>query len=216
MRSLWLPASLLIASTLSAAQSSEPAETQGRIIGSVVNDSNEPVGDAMLCTSVVRTQSAHTDCSGRKTDAQGHFDISVPLETNRIFAQNPQAGYQQPNRPMEQGVRIRLSEQEPVAHVRIKIGPRPAAVVLIVTDRATGKPVDSFAVRWIRFDDGPAEATDSNKSRVLVPPNVEFLLTVVASGYERWFYSDVSNPSRPILRLASGEERTIAVELERR
>ena len=170
----------------------------------------------MLCTSVVRTQSAHTDCSGRKTDAQGHFDISVPLETNRIFAQNPQAGYQQPNRPMEQGVRIRLSEQEPVAHVRIKIGPRPAAVVLIVTDRATGKPVDSFAVRWIRLDDGPAEATDSNKSRVLVPPNVEFLLTVVASGYERWFYSDVSNPSRPILRLASGEERTIAVELERR
>jgi hypothetical protein len=170
----------------------------------------------MLCTSVVRTQSASTSCGGQKTDAQGHFDISVPLETNRIFAQNPQAGYQQPNRPMEQGVHVRLSELEPVAHVKIKIGPRPAVVILTVTDKATGKPVDSFIVRWIRMDDGPVEATDSIKSRVLVPPNVELLLSVGASGYQRWFYSDVSNPSRPIVRPASGEERTIAVELEPR
>ena len=213
MRSLCLSACLVIAST-AAAQSSEPAQPQGRIIGSVVNDANEPMGNASLCTSIVRTQSARTVCSGH-ADAQGRFDISVPLETNRVFAQNPQAGYQQPNKPMEQGVHVKLSQLEPVAHVTIKIGPRPAEVVLAVTDRATGKPVDYFIVRWIRIDDGPVEATSiSNERHVLVPPNVQMLLTVQAVGYERWFYTDISTPSRPILRLASGEQKTISVELE--
>jgi hypothetical protein len=189
---------------------------QGRIVGSVVNDSNEPVGNAMLCTSVVRTNSAHTSCGSQTADTQGHFDITVPMETNRVFAQNPQAGYQQPNNPMHEGVHVKLSELEPVAHVKIKLGPRPAEVILTVTDRATGKPIDSFSVRWIRIDDGPIEATGSSKSRVFVPPDVELLLTVQAAGYERWFYSDVSAPSRPTLRLASGEQKTISVELDPR
>lgn len=189
---------------------------QGRIIGSVVNDSNEPVGNAVLCTSVVRTNSAHTSCGSQTADTQGHFDIIVPLETNRVFAENPQAGYQRPNSPMQDGVPVKLSELEPVAHVKIKVGPRPAELILTVTDRATGKPVDSFFVRWIRIDDGPIAATDSRKSRVLVPPDVELLLTVQAAGYERWFYSDVSAPSRPTLRLASGEQKTISVELDPR
>ena len=150
---------------------------QGRIIGSVVNDSNEPVGNAVLCTSVVSANSAHTSCGSQTADTQGHFDIIVPLETNRVFAENPQAGYQRPNNPMQEGVHVKLSEVEPVAHVEIKVGPRPAELTLTITDRATGKPVDSFIVRWIRIDDGPIVATDSRKSRVLVPPDVELLLT---------------------------------------
>ena len=189
---------------------------QGRIIGSVVNDSNEPVGNAVLCTSVVNANSAHTSCGSQTADTQGHFDIIVPLETNRVFAENPQAGYQRPNNPMQEGVHVKLSEVEPVAHVEIKVGPRPAELTLTVTDRATGKPVDSFIVRWIRIDDGPITATDSRKSRVFVPPDVDLLLTVQAAGYERWFYSDVSAPSRPILHLASGEQKTISVELDPR
>jgi hypothetical protein len=214
MGSLCLAAYLVVASIFSAAQSSEPAQAQGHIIGSVVNDSNEPVGHAILCTSVVGTNSAHTECGAQRADADGHFDIRVPLETNRIFAENPQAGYQEANNPMEQGVHVKLSELEPVANITIKIGPSPAEIILDVTDRSTGKPVSAFVVRWMRIDDGPVAATDSNKSRVLVPPNVELILTVRSPGYERWFYTDVSAPSRPILRLASGERKTISVELE--
>lgn len=215
MRLLCLAACLVIAA-ISAGQSHEPVQPHGRIIGSVVNDSNEPVGNAVLCTSVVRTNSANTSCGSQTADTQGHFDIIVPLETNRVFAQNPQAGYQRPNNPMQDGVHVKLSELEPVAHVKIKVGERPAELILTVTDRATGKPVDSFIVRWIRIDDGPIVATDSRKSRVLVPPDVELLLTVQAAGYEHWFYSDVSAPSRPTLRLASGEQKAISVELDPR
>ena len=93
MRSHCLAACLVIAAT-SAGQSSKPVQPQGRIVGSIVNDPNEPVANAVLCTSVVHTNSASTSCGSQSADARGHFDITVPLETNRVFAQNPQAGYQ--------------------------------------------------------------------------------------------------------------------------
>lgn len=214
MRSLCVVA-LVVASVVSVAQSSKQAQVNGHIIGVVVNDSNEPVGNATLCTSVVHATSARTECGRQRTDGDGHFDIRVPLETNRIYAENSEAGYQEVKHdPMKQGVGVQLSEQEPVANVTIKIGPSPAEIVLDVTDRSTGKPVRSFIVRWIRMDDGPVAVTDSPKGDVLVPPNVELLLTVRSPGYERWFYTDDSAPTRPTLRLASGERRTISVELE--
>jgi hypothetical protein len=212
MRSLCV-AALVVTSMFSAAQSSKQVQVKGHIIGFVVNDSNEPVGHAILCTSVVQTHSVRTEC-GAQADADGHFDIRVPLETSGIYAEYPAEGYQAANEdPMKQGVRVQLSEQEPVANVTIKIGPSPAEIDLDVTDRSTGKPVSAFVVRWIRID-GSVTANDSNKGDVLVPPNVELLLTVSSPGFERWFYTDVSAPSRPTLRLASGERRTISVELE--
>jgi len=213
MRWLCFAVCLVLPSTL-AAQSSGTGRTQGRIIGFVVNDANEPIGDAILCRGVVLAKSATTSCGSDHTDAQGHFDINVPLETNRIFAEKPQAGYLQVNRPMDRGVAVKLSELGPVAHVKINIGARSGDLILVITDRATGKAVDSFIVRWIRIDDGPVEFSSSSKARISVPANVEMLLTVRANGYEQWFYADDSAPSRPILRLDSGEQRTIAVELE--
>lgn len=56
--------------------------------------------------------------------------------------------------------------------------------------------------------------TEITKNRVLVPPNVDVLLIVQADGYERWFYTDVALASRPVIRLSSGEQRTIDAELE--
>lgn len=212
MRLTCLVACLFIASTCSA-QSYDPPHPQGRIVGSVVNDLNEPIASAILCTSVVRTNSANTSC-GEKADKQGHFDINVPLETNRVFAQNPDVGLQPPNRPMEQGVRIALTESKPVAEVTLQIGPRPAEIDLRVTDKATGKPISAFTARWIRIDDEPATFVESNKNPLFVPPNVDVLLIVQARGYKRWFYSDVTSPSRPVLNLSSGDQRTVAAELE--
>lgn len=212
MRLTCLVACLFIVSTCSA-QSDDSAHPQGRIVGSVVNDLNEPIGSAILCTSIVHTNSANTTC-GEKADKQGRFDISVPLETNRVFAQNPDAGFQPPSRPMEQGARVELTESKPVAEVTLQIGPRPAEIDLRVTDKATGKPIDSLTVRWMRIEDEPATFVESTKNRVLVPPNVDVLLIVQARGYKRWFYTDLTSPSHPVLNLSSGDQRTVAAELE--
>jgi hypothetical protein len=44
---------------------------------------------------------------------------------------------------------------------------------------------------------------------------VEVTLKVTAEGYRPWLYADPSNPSRPLpLRLESGEERILNIELE--
>jgi hypothetical protein len=41
------------------------------------------------------------------------------------------------------------------------------------------------------------------------------MLEVSATGYKTWFYSDASNPLRPLpLRLESGEQRSLRIELE--
>ena len=213
MRLICLVACLIIAFTC-AAQAPDAVRPQARIIGLVVNDVNEPIAYATLCTSVVRTNSARTSC-GPKADRQGHFDIGVPLDTNRVSAEKPDGGYQVLNRPMEEGVEVKLTESDPVAHVTIQIGPRPAEIDVRVTDRATGKPVDSFTVRWMQIDDhGPAMFTEGTKNRIFVPPDVDVLLIVQAHGYERWFYNDVTSPSHPVLRLSSGEQRTIDAALE--
>ena len=214
MRTIYLAVSLLFTCSVAVSQSA-PAQPQGRIIGTVVNDTNEPIAGATLCRTVARPNSATTSCGDAKTDEQGHFDMGVPFEVNRVSAQSPQNGYPGMARPLEEGVRVRLSEQEPIAHVTIKIGPRPAELILNVSDGSTGKPVGSYIVRWLRIDDGPVQQTDvASKNRVLVPPNVDVLLIVRAHGYEPWFYSDTSNPSRPTLRLTSGEQRTISVQLQ--
>ncbi len=214
MRTIYLTASLLFLSSLAVGQST-PAQPQGRIMGIVVNDTNEPIAGAIVCTTVARPQSADTRCGEAKTDDQGQFDIAVPLEVNRVSAQSPQNGYPGRDRPLEDGVRVRLSEQEPIAHVTIKIGPRPAELVLSVNDGTTGKQVNFYTVQWMRIDNTPPSGAElSNRDRIFVPPNVDVLLIVRAHGYHPWFFSDASNPSRPTLRLASGEQRAISVELQ--
>jgi len=213
MRLPFLVACLVAVSTC-AAQSPDLPQTQGRI-GSVINDKNEPIASAILCTSIVGANSGSTSC-GQKADREGHFDLRVPLDTNRVFAQKPESGYQQANQQPDSGVHVKLTETRPVAHVTIKIGPQPAEIDLTVTDKTTGKPVDSYTVRWTRIDDGAVMFVESTKNHIFVPPDVDLLLIVQSQGYERWFYSDVTAPSRPILRLSSGEQRAVDAELERR
>jgi hypothetical protein len=55
---------------------------------------------------------------------------------------------------------------------------------------------------------------ERSATRVLVPPGLDVIVEVHAEGYRRWFHIDPSNRSRPTLRLASGEEKQLDVELE--
>ena len=49
--------------------------------------------------------------------------------------------------------------------------------------------------------------------RTFIPPGIDVILAIQAQGYRRWFYIDPST-SQPILRVTSGEEKHIEVELE--
>jgi hypothetical protein len=91
-------------------------------------------------------------------------------------------------------------------------------LIVSVTDKTTGKAVDSFFVRLIAdttgYCSGTGQQAGSSSVRVPVGAATETVVEVSAKGYKNWFYSDPSNPSRPVLRLESGEERSLEVQLE--
>ncbi|MGA2646969.1 MAG: hypothetical protein ABSF15_19835 [Candidatus Sulfotelmatobacter sp.] len=219
MRSLCFAAALVILSQLLlAAQDDKTVLNEGRIIGTTVNDQGEPIAKARLCTSIVKSNSSHTNC-GPESDEHGQFDLRVPLETNRIYGQKPEGGYwhdanvHDMNGP-EAGVRIKLSRENPTAHVVVKLGKIPAHLTVNISDRNTGKEVDSATVRCVVIDDMLTQPSETTKREISVPPDKDLLIIVQAPGYRRWFYTDSSSPSQPTLRLHSGEERTLDAELE--
>ena len=213
MRSFWLAATLVVLSQLLIAQNDKTRLKEGRVIGTTINDQGEPIAKARLCTSIYKIQSGTTEC-GPQSDEHGQFDIRVPLETNRIFGEKPEGGYWHANKTPDAGVHIALSRQEPVAHVIVNLGASPAHLIVNISDKATGKAVDSSTVRCIVLDDSRPAPIDTTKKNISVPPDVDLLIVVQAPGYKRWFYTDPSNPSQPTLRLHSGEERTLEAELD--
>jgi len=218
MRSLCVVATLVILSQLLIAQDDKTVQNEGQIIGTTVNDQGEPIANARLCTSVVKSNSSTTNC-GPQSDEHGKFDIHVPLETNRIYGEKTEGGYwhdakvHDGNMP-DSGIQINLSSEEPVAHVTIKLGASPAYLNVNISDKNTGKTLHSAVVRWVVIDDVPMHPSETTKKEISVPPDKDILIIVQAPGYRRWFYIDPANPSQPTLRLHSGEGRTLDAELD--
>ena len=68
-------------------------------------------------------------------------------------------------------------------------------------------------MRWIATDNARMMSIDIPTPRTLIPPGIDVIVAIQAQGYRRWFYIDPST-SQPILRVTSGEEKHIEVELE--
>lgn len=149
-----------------------------------------------------------------KTDSTGHFEITgLALHNYHVYASKPQDGYPEadPAYSHENQAAIALSPYRPSGSVIISL--RKAGMLITdVRDKATRKPVSasyklSVPKRW--------ERQGELSYPLLIHPSTDVMLEVSASGYKTWFYSDTSNPSRPLpLRLESGEQRSLRIELE--
>ena len=85
-----------------------------------------------------------------------------------------------------------------------------------ITDKLTGRKIKNALVQ-ITAIDGIGEnsgTTVQSDFRLPVSPNCDLLVVVMAKGYRGWIYTDPSNPSRPVLHLASGEQKTVEIQLE--
>ena len=217
---------LLLAAITASAQATQSVSGQpqldGTITGIVTNDDGEPIQGASLCTEVTYEHGSGTSCGGTQTDAHGQFSIRLPLGEIGVYAQKTDGGYwprsvelRMPKTGRMIGIKtVTLTREVPTATVKLKIGPRPAMLKFEVKDKSTGKPVESYHVRWIGVDNAMMNAFEGPASRDLaIPPGVDVIITIHATGYRRWFYLDPST-SQPTLRLASGEEKQLDVELE--
>lgn len=227
MRPTWITALLVLAALPTSAQTgpspnSPDVKQQGRIVGTVVNDAGEPIREAELCTRITTPNGSTGSCGGTNTDDKGAFAISqLPLSKIEVYARAGLQGYLQEDAAIEKQT-VTLTRQAPMARVTLTVGPKPGVLIINVTNKATGKALNSFFVRLIAESGGYCSGSGNFRrlynsgEAVLVPVGsaTEAIVEVSAQGYKSWFYSDPSDPSRPVLRLESGEERSLEVQLE--
>jgi hypothetical protein len=209
--SMWAPAQI---------EQTPTDRPEGRIIGVITNDDGEPIAGAMACMEIAVSNGSHTSCGGPETNARGEFEIrSVPMGKIGVYAQKALGGYWQDKESTKMMKTVNLTPESPTAHVVLKIGPKPAELIVNVTDSQTGKPVNTFFVRWITDTSSACSGTGNfmragtSGVRVPIRAAADMLIEVSATGYKSWYFSDPSDPSRPVLRLESGEEKTLNAEL---
>jgi hypothetical protein len=228
MRTLYNAATLLLLFTvLGQAQTGKDAQPQGSIAGTVTNDEGEPIGQASVCTRIPRRNGSSSSCGSVQTDQNGQFQLDgLPLGEIGVYGEKMRDGYlvdaeasgtSFPPSGVRKNSRMQtvvLTTDHSLAHVMLTLGPKPGELKLTVSDKLSGKRVQGFNVRWIALPDSRmfSFASGSAYNPWLVPPDTDLIVEVSAVGYQNWFYLDPSN-SEPILRLGSGEQKELIVEL---
>jgi hypothetical protein len=203
-------------------QSSIQAQRPGKIVGIVVDEDGKPVLGPSIGFSY-STEQGGTSSGGSSSNVEnGEFELAqLPLGKIELNASAPLSGYWHNDAsPYKQTVT--LTQANPTAHVRLKVGPKPAILVLMVSDRITGKAIDDFMIRTFGADGGGAGTaglayfpqTDDGGREVLISPLFDVLLGVTAKGYKNWFYSNPADPSDPTIHLESGERRVVQVTMQ--
>lgn len=229
MRSLCNAAAFVLLCTMfTPAQTGKDAQAQGRIAGTVTNDEGEPIDQASVCIRITRSNGSSSSCGNIQTDQNGRFQLEhLPFGEIGVYAEKLQGGYvpdaeasrlSSPPFGVTKSPRIQtvvLTADRPLARVILKLGPKPGELRLAVIDKLSAKPVQAN-VRWIALPDNRMFSFSSGSAYNpwQVPPDTDLILEVFAEGYQNWFYQDPSNAA-PILRLGSGEQKDLIVELLR-
>jgi hypothetical protein len=212
----WLNACALSAH----AQTTKESSFEGRIVGVVWNEEGQPVEHAYVCTTIYEQHGSTTGCHGY-SGKDGQFElVHWPMGTLSLFAIKPEEGYTDATKRLT--AKISLTSEAPLAVVTVKLGSKAGILAGSVRDRNTGKIVKGLKLTYIAVDGhirGCASEMNSSSSsgssfEVPLPTLIDLIVFLSAPGYKTWFYTDTSNDSRPLLRLQSGERRSLDVELE--
>jgi hypothetical protein len=219
MRFAWFAAALLFLLTSpSYSQASEQGRPEGRVIGTVLDELDQPINKAQVCTVVNLPGESHSLCVAR-TDKTGQFQINhLPMGTFGVVASKIDDGYEDFEHAAPEQT-VTLTPEQPLASVTVKLGPRAGILIPSVKDVVTGKPVSDFWVSW-KFDIPNGSSTGVSgfsrwTTRTSIPADRDLSLEVSAHGYKKWVYADGSSPYQPLsLRLRSAERRVITVDLQ--
>ena len=115
------------------------------------------------------------------------------------------------------GLNVTLTPENPLQNVIIRLRPRGGVLTGSVTDKVSAKAIEDAYVSYIEIDNGGGggnRRTVGGRFSMATPTESNLLIYVMATGYKGWVYTDSSNLSRPVLRLAAGDRKTVDVELE--
>lgn len=214
MRQKWSAAVFLVfAALLTCAQTNLQSPGNGVIVGTVLNEEGQLVNQARVCTSITSGDNTEINCRAC-TDKDGRFKIEhLKTGTYGVFAEKEEEGYTEWNQSPGQMVKITIERSS--ANVTIQLSPRGGILIGSVKDKTSGKPVEAISVRYMDVDKGGGGFTRANGNfRMTVPTATDLVVAVSAEGYKSWIYTDPSDSSHPVLRLASGERKVLEIELE--
>ena len=184
---------------------SDAVSGNGRIVGTVINDDGEKIAGAVLCVSVYQGWQFRTGSRG-----DGRRRCVLRQEAG-CWDDDPQR--------LSRTRKVKLTREEPLAHVELTVGPKPGLLSIAVTNNNTRKALDSFIVRWIDEDGRSMNSSVGNLQRagayLLVPirPATDVIVQISAPRFKDWYFVDTST-MQPTWRLQSGEQRTLDVALE--
>ncbi len=207
---------LLLTTQFLMAQNTQPVA--GTIAGIVLNEDGDPVYHAHICLSVsIRRNETNTNCRVSMSNDGGTFAIEhVKPGTYGLFAIKQEDGYSIENQ--QSGQLVNITANQPYANITIHMKPKGGVLLGAVKDAVTGKPIEHPNVQYIALDGEAAGGwlgdRGNGQFRVVVPAATDVVLIVQARGYKGWIYIDPNNPSRPVLRLAPGEQKQFNIVLE--
>jgi Carboxypeptidase regulatory-like domain len=203
---------LLFVGLLAFAQNKPQSLGSSGIVGTVLNEEGQLVDHAKACVSFTSGNSRNINCNV-STDKDGQFTIEgLKIGKYGVFAINETEGYSIDNQ--SPGQEVRITADEPWPNVTVRLRPRGGILVGSVSDKTTGKAVKGAWVQYILIDNGGGSRYTDGEFQMAVPADSDLLVLVWAKGYKGWLYNDASSPTRPVLRLASGERKVLEVELE--
>ncbi len=191
---------------------------RGMIAGTVLDANGQVAEGARVCISV-STKDSDSGITGSISgcpilaDKYGQFQLEhLKIGAYSVFAQD---AADHSSMDPETRQKVTLTTTAPYAHVTLRL--KSGGILLgSVTDALSGKPVHQFRVQYQELNregSGGAYAYDGH-FRTMVPAASDLVLIVTAQGYEGWVYTDSDNQSRPVLRVAAGEQKELDIELQ--
>jgi carboxypeptidase family protein len=181
-----------------------PAQDNGRISGTVADDTGTPVRNATVYAHPM-DRPLYGVIPHAISDDTGAYIISK-LEYGRysVSAAKPEDDYPELYLTFYVGLHAklqiaRLSPEHLSARINLRLGKKAGVLVGTVTDAITGEPLNAN-VEFRRVNEAKNFLSGSGltnaKFRILVPSDVPITMQVSLDGYENWKYTSASEEAR--------------------
>jgi len=219
IRRLILLSTFICCVAFCSAEKKNAVIVDGSIKGVVVTQEGRPAAHFKVCTQV-HSQESWLDktetCCTAMTDDQGRFSTEhLGAGKYEVLATNESEGYSLENQ--SPGKNVTITPKKPHATVAVQLRTKGPLLWGTITDKRTGKAIEAFQIGFEGIDceagAGAYQRTD-DYYYLPIPADCAGVITARARGYKGWVYTDSSNPSRPVLRLAAGERKRLDISLE--
>jgi hypothetical protein len=194
------------------------SQDAGVVKGVVTDENNKPIAHMRVHLAEDKAVVGHRILRIFETNTQGEFEITgVAWGHYYVVTEKEAAGYPDTELAFYSNLsvpKVEVSPNVPTSEVKLRLGPKAAVLaVKSVADASTALAVHSASVTLRRADNPQFSITTSAGGAILIPAATDVTVEVTAPGYQKWTWA-ADDGSSEKLRLASGESRTLEVQLQ--